>query len=152
MHHILNCIICFPYLVFNFKKMINNDEQIEEYKISFYTFIFKDSKELKKNEDVKRKDSVGFAIPIGQLAPLITQPLRLLSYKIWYISSLLRRVYPTNKLKRFFKSSHIFLIGIHSMQDWTATTRHGATRKRSIKRLKRTGSLFRKNLQLTGVC
>ena len=62
--------------------MINNDEQIEEYKISFYTFIFKDSKELKKNEDVKRKDSVGFAIPTGQLAPLITQPLRLLSYKI----------------------------------------------------------------------
>ena len=132
--------------------MINNDEQIEEYKISFYTFIFKDSKELKKNEDVKRKDSVGFAIPIGQLAPLITQPLRLLSYKIWYISSLLRRAYPTNKLKRFLKAVIYFLIGIHSMQDWAATTRHGATRERSIKRLKRTGNLFRKNLQLTGVC
>ena len=28
---------------------------------------------------------------------------------------------------RFFL---IFLIGIHSMQGWTATTRHGVTRKR----------------------
>ena len=28
-----------------------------------------------------------------------------------------------------------FLIGIHSMQSWTATTRHGVTRKRSTKRL-----------------
>ena len=41
-----------------------------------------------------------------------------------------------------------FLIGIHSMQAWTATTRYGVTRKRRIKRLKHTGNLFRKNLQL----
>ena len=27
----------------------------------------------------------------------------------------------------------IFLIGIHSMQGWTATTRHGVTRKRFAK-------------------
>ena len=45
-----------------------------------------------------------------------------------------------------------FLIEIHSMQDWTATTGHGVTRKGSIKRLKHTGNLFRKNLQLTGIC
>ena len=29
-----------------------------------------------------------------------------------------------------------FLIGIHSMQAWTATTRYGVTRKRSIKKIK----------------
>ena len=34
------------------------------------------------------------------------------------------------------------------MQDWKVTTRHGVTRKRSTKRLKHTGNLFRKNLQL----
>ena len=45
-----------------------------------------------------------------------------------------------------------FLIGIHSMQGRTATTRHGVTRKKSTKRLKHTGNLFRKNLQLIGVC
>ena len=58
----------------------------------------------------------------------------------------------------FLRKNHLldafcfFLIGIHSMQGWTATTRHGVTRKRSTKRLKHTGSLFRKNLQLIGVC
>ena len=45
-----------------------------------------------------------------------------------------------------------FLIGIHSMQGWTTTTRHGVTKKRSTKRLKYTGNLFRKNLQLKEVC
>ena len=38
------------------------------------------------------------------------------------------------------------------MQDYTATTRHGVTRKRSTKRLQHTGKLFRKNLQLKDVC
>ena len=38
------------------------------------------------------------------------------------------------------------------MQGWTATTRHGVTRKRSTERLKHTGSLSRKILQLKGVC
>ena len=38
----------------------------------------------------------------------------------------------------------LFLIRIHSMQGWTATTRHWLTRKRSTKRLKHTGNLFRK--------
>ena len=46
----------------------------------------------------------------------------------------------------------LFLIGIHSMQGWTATTRHGVTRKGCAKRLKHTGYLLRKNLTLKGVC
>ena len=45
-----------------------------------------------------------------------------------------------------------FLIGIHSMQSWTATIRHGVTRKKHTKRLKNTGNIFRRNLQLIGVC
>ena len=45
-----------------------------------------------------------------------------------------------------------FLIGLDSMQGWTATTRHGVTRKGSTKRLKDTGNLFRKNLQLKDTC
>ena len=44
----------------------------------------------------------------------------------------------------------IVLIGIHFMQSWTATTRHGVTRKRSTKKLKHTQNLFRKSLH-TGV-
>ena len=31
--------------------------------------------------------------------------------------------------------SSFFLIGVHSMQGWTATTRHGVTRKEAQKRL-----------------
>ena len=42
-------------------------------------------------------------------------------------------------------------IGIHSMQGWTASTRHGVTTKRDPKRSKHTGKLFRKNPQLIGL-
>ena len=49
-----------------------------------------------------------------------------------------------NIFERFF-----FLIG---MQGSTATTRHGVKGKGSTKRLKHTGYLFRKNLQLKDVC
>ena len=45
-----------------------------------------------------------------------------------------------------------FLIGIHFMQGWTTTSRHGVKRKRNTKRFKQTWNLFRKNLQLKGVC
>ena len=45
-----------------------------------------------------------------------------------------------------------FLIGIQSMQSWTATMRHRVTRKRSPKRLEHTGNQFRKNLQKKYVC
>ena len=41
-----------------------------------------------------------------------------------------------------------FLIGIHSMQAWTATTRHRVTRNEAQKSLQDTENLFRKNLQL----
>ena len=51
------------------------------------------------------------------------------------------------KAEQFF-----FLIGIHSMQGWTATTRHRVTRKKAQKRLQDTEDLFRKNLQLKDVC
>ena len=40
-----------------------------------------------------------------------------------------------------------FLIGIHSMQCRTATTRHMVTKKKGTKRLKHSGNLFRKNQQ-----
>ena len=40
---------------------------------------------------------------------------------------------------KFSSNFFFFLIGIHSMQGWTATTRHGLTRKRTTKRLKHTG-------------
>ena len=42
-----------------------------------------------------------------------------------------------------------FLIRIHSMQGWTATTRHGVTRKRSAKRLEHTRNLFGKKRYLS---
>ena len=46
----------------------------------------------------------------------------------------------------------IIITGIHSMQDWIATTRHGVTRKIRTKILTHIGNLLRKNLQLNGVC
>ena len=55
-----------------------------------------------------------------------------------------------NSLGQRYK--HFFLIEIHSMQDGTVTTSNGVTRKRSTKRLKHIQNLFRKNLQLIGVC
>ena len=47
-----------------------------------------------------------------------------------------------------FLNIGFFLIVFYYMQGWTATTRHGVTRKRSIKRSKHTVNLFTKNLQL----
>ena len=49
------------------------------------------------------------------------------------------------------KSLGFFLIGVHSMQGRTATTKHGVTRKEAQKRLQDTKNLFRKNLQLKDV-
>ena len=51
------------------------------------------------------------------------------------------------KVKIHFKNN-----GIHSIQGWTATTRHEVTRKRSTKRLKDTRNLVRKNPQSIAVC
>ena len=50
------------------------------------------------------------------------------------------------------KRQEYFLIEIHSLQGWTATKRHGVTRKKSTKRLKHTWDLFRKNSEIKGVC
>ena len=52
----------------------------------------------------------------------------------------------------FPNETHFLKIGIHSIQDWTTTSRHGVARKRSTKRLKHTENLFRKDLQLISVC
>ena len=56
------------------------------------------------------------------------------------------------KVKNCAIDLHFFLIGIPSMQCWTATLGHGVTRKRCTKRSKHTGNLIRKNLQLKVVC
>ena len=50
------------------------------------------------------------------------------------------------------KSSFFKKIEIHSIQGLKAITRHGVTRKRSTKRLKYTGNLVRKKLQLKDDC
>ena len=52
--------------------------------------------------------------------------------------------------KKAPQDTDIFLIRIHSIQDCTANMRKRVTRKRSTKRLRlrHTGNLFRKNLQL----
>ena len=50
--------------------------------------------------------------------------------------------------EQFIRFCFFFLIGINSIQGRTASTRHGVTRKRNIKRLQHTENLFRKNLQL----
>ena len=59
-----------------------------------------------------------------------------------------------NKTFSDTSKSFFFLIGIHSMQRWTATTRHGVTKKKkkAQKILQATENLFRKNLQLKDVC
>ena len=51
----------------------------------------------------------------------------------------------------------LFLIGIHSMHNWTSTMRHAVTRKRSTqigygKQEKHIGNRLKKNLQLKDVC
>ena len=44
--------------------------------------------------------------------------------------------------KGFF---NFVLIGIHFMQGWTATTRHGVTRKKTTKRLRHRATSYEKN-------
>ena len=53
------------------------------------------------------------------------------------IQSKSQKIYQNGFLMIFFS------IGTHSMQGWTATTKHGVTRKRSTKKLKHPGNLFR---------
>ena len=51
-------------------------------------------------------------------------------------------------LARTVLSTSIFLIGIHSMQGWTTTTRHGVTRKRNSKRWRHTGNCLERTYSL----
>ena len=44
----------------------------------------------------------------------------------------------TNKTRNNNSQVDFFLIGIHSMQGWTATMKHGVTRKEAQKRLQDT--------------
>ena len=44
------------------------------------------------------------------------------------------------------KVGMFFLIGICSMQGWTATTKHGVTRKRSPESIKHTEKAYRKSV------
>ena len=80
------------------------------------------------------------------------RPAILLNRRLW------RRCFPVSFAKflrtpflklhlwwLILESSYFFLIGVHSMSGWTATTNYGVIRKRITKRLKRTGNLFRKN-------
>ena len=75
-----------------------------------------------------------------------------------FISNKFKTFVQKNGIKHIFRAPYTLLqkvffeIGIHSLQDWTTTVGHGVTRKRTTKRLKHTGNLFRKNLQLKGVC
>ena len=65
-----------------------------------------------------------------------------------------RNTFASVEARRCKRSSNqiaFFLIGIHSMQEWTATTKH-VTRKISTKRLEYMGKLFRNNLLIKGVC
>ena len=81
----------------------------------------------------------------------------LLGYCCWLSNIVLRLslvvlVIDSSSSRSFTLVSSFFKIYIHSMQGWTATMRHGITRKRITNRLKHTENLFRKNLQLKGVC
>ena len=68
--------------------------------------------------------------------------------KLFYVYIHLLLNYILLKTSSFFKKKK----GIHSMQGWTTIMRHQATRKRSTIRLLHTRNLFKKNLQLKGVC
>ena len=77
------------------------------------------------------------------------------SLKFWP-SCLLEDISPSfirlNWKPRFTFCWNFFFIGIYSIQDWKATTRHRVTRKRNTKGSRHTGNLFRKNLQSKDVC
>ena len=71
-------------------------------------------------------------------------------YKKWIITHDNHNVQSHDHDLMFF--FFFFLIGIHSVQGWTATTRHGVTRKEAQKRLQDTENQFTKNPQLKDVC
>ena len=66
---------------------------------------------------------------------------------VWDVLDM-RYIWVFGKLQSF---DSIFFKGINSTQGWTATTRHGITRKKIRKRLNHTGNLFRRNVHLKGI-
>ena len=58
-------------------------------------------------------------------------------FLIWDFNVNLLNYNEHNQTNEFLDSlaSNFFLIGIHPMQGWTATTRHGVTRKKSTKKI-----------------
>ena len=92
------------------------------------------------------------------LIPIFTTLILLLLFQIIKIhqccgftfTNFLCFLMATNALTTTF---FFFSIGIHPMQGWTATTRHGVKRKKKAqKRLQDTENMFTKNLQLKDVC
>ena len=51
-------------------------------------------------------------------------------YSIWVLLKFIFTLKEYQKTVNLLKKETVFLIGIHSMQGWIATTRHGVTRKR----------------------
>ena len=79
--------------------------------------------------------------------------VNIISFCQWKFSSVFGNRFMENiKVNMKYTRIFFFLIGIHSIQGWTATTTHGVTRKETQKRLQDTENLFRKNLQLKDVC
>ena len=82
----------------------------------------------------------------------ISRPERCKSFWYWKIQKFLMEFIQILMFPLPTFLIEFFFIGIHSIQGWTATTRHGVTSKRSTIRLQLTGNLFRKNLQLKDIC
>ena len=87
-----------------------------------------------------------------------TQTEFLISWPVAYLKGTLRTLFCHLfilyfELTNFTDNETVsFLIGIYSMQSWTATTGHRVTRERTTKKLKHTVNPFRKNLQIKGLC
>ena len=81
------------------------------------------------------------------LVHLITNVSIIFLAQCWRLETSSRPLFDFNKVTIYqylsiFSNFFFFLIGIHSMQGWTATTRHGVTRKEAEKRLHDTENLF----------
>ena len=82
-----------------------------------------------------------------ELTGVNSMPSMAYFFQKFVLSKQLQRVKNEHREKSILKK-----IGIRSMQEWTATTRHGITRKRSTKRLSHTGNFIKKKLKLIAVC
>ena len=106
-----------------------------------------------QNRYINLKSALGQ--PLTALEPFRMSGPHLFHWQFWRSVSLVLGLFVWLQIfwqLKLIELMRLFLTGIHSIQGWTATTRHRVTRKRSTKRLKHPGDLFRKNLQLIGVC